>query len=598
MNRFFLFFSLVISLAWPAFAIDKGLRPSKEHPLKVEYGLNPFKTQYLEPNQITELTLNLKLPDEYKAYEEQFKIAVDASSDFKIGEMSISPIHDFYDDFSKKQRRGMMKEATLKALVEAPGNLKKDGLLRLKLTYQACTKTFCLFPKDLGVEIPYRVMASESPQKNSEDLPSLIPTGQFDGIFDKGLLWAFILVFFAGLLTSFTPCVFPMIPITIAVLSRDAQKRTRMQSVILSSTYVLGIAITYALLGVIAASTGTLFGSLLSSTGFLVFMCLVFLAMAFSLFGFYEIQPPAFLRDRLSSKGQGGGLLNALLSGVIAGVVASPCVGPVLVGILTYVAQSKDLVLGFWLLFVFALGMGMLFLVIGISTQATKLLPKSGAWMDGVKHFSGVLMLGVFYYYLSFLLEVRWHDVALGLGLVILGSLGGAFAPAKSKLEQIKKGLCWAFLLGGSTLLIIGALDLRPQLMSKNITGAPAFTTNTLTWKPLTEQALKESAEKGRPVMIDFFAEWCAACHELDKYTFTNQRVQLLAAQFDLLRFDATKESPELEAFREKFGIVGLPWIVFIDRKGEYQKEFTLTGFEEAPPFIERMNKALKAGQP
>lgn len=611
MRHLLLIFGLVASLSSltallgssPAYALDKGLRPSQEHPLKAEYGVNPFKTQFLEPNQITQLTLTLKLPKEYKAYEEQFKIAVADSSGFKIGKMKVSPIHDFFDDFSKKRRRGMIGEGTLKALIEAPGKLQPEGRLRLKLTYQACTKTFCLFPKDLDIEVPYRTQASEMApvEKPAENLldessgnTSFSPP-KFDGLFDKGLLWAFILVFFAGLLTSFTPCVFPMIPITIAVLSRDAQKRTRLQSLALSLTYVLGIAITYALLGVVAASTGTLFGSLLSSTGFLVFMCAIFLAMAFSLFGFYEIQPPAFVRDHLSSKGQGGGAINAFISGVIAGVVASPCVGPVLVGILTYVAQSKDLFLGFWLLFVFALGMGMLFLVIGMSTQATKLLPRSGAWMDGVKNFSGILMLGVFYYYLSFLLELRWHDVALGLGLIILGSLGGAFAGAKTRFERIKKGLCWAFLLGGSALLVIGALDLRPVFSSRALSGAPAFTTNTLTWKPLTEAALKESAEKGRPVLIDFFAEWCAACHELEKLTFTNQRVQLLATQFDLLRFDATKESPELEAFREKFGIMGLPWVVFIDRTGNYQKELTLTGFEEAPPFIERMNRALKA---
>lgn len=582
MLHFLLFFSL-------ALAFDKGPSPRPEHPLEILVHSGSLRSSILEPNQITEIEVDLKLPAGYKAYEEQFKIAVDeASSDFKVGKMSISPIHDFYDDFSKKQRRGMMDRAKLKALIEAPMHLTKDGAIKLKLTYQACTKTFCLFPKTKSFEIAYRVPASAAKPVVAET-----KAGGVNAMFEQGLLWTFILVFFAGLLTSFTPCVFPMIPITIAVLAKDAQKRTRLQSVILSFTYVLGIALTYAILGVIAASTGSLFGALLTSTSFLVFMCAVFLAMSFSLFGFYEIQPPAFLRDRLSRSGQGGGILNAFLSGIIAGVVASPCVGPVLVGILTYVAQSKDVFLGFWLLFVFALGMGMLFLVIGISTQATKLLPKSGAWMDAVKHLSGILMLGVFYYYLSFLIQARWHDLALGFGLIVLGSLGGAFGGSHTKIEKIKKGLCLAFILGGAALLVVGALDLRPQLSSQTLTGAPSFNTNTLTWKPLTEEALKEAAAKKKPVLIDFFAEWCAACHELEKLTFTNQRVQLLATQFELLRFDATKESPELEIFREKFGIVGLPWVVFIDREGNYQKDLTLTGFEEAPLFIERINKAL-----
>lgn len=586
--------NLLLSLALGFSLVAVAQTKKEENPLKVSVGSNALKSPVLEPHQVTELEVELTLPPGYKAYEEQFKLTFDGSDDFKVGKMSISPIHEFFDDYSKKQRRGMKDKAILKAVVEAPATIKPEGKIVFKLMYQACTKTYCLFPKAALFEVNYRGAGAVVDEKSAVK-PLL--SSNFEEVFEKGLLWTFLLVFLAGLLTSFTPCVFPMIPITIAVLTKDAQKRTRLQSVILSSTYVLGIALTYAVLGVVAASTGSLFGSLLSSTWFLGLMCAIFLAMAFSLFGYFELEPPSFIRERLSrSLGNGGGgLVNAFLSGIVAGVVASPCVGPVLVGILTYVAQSKNLWLGFWLLFVFALGMGMLFLVIGISTQATKLLPRSGAWMNGVKHLSGVMMLGVFYYYLSFLLEQRWHDLALGFGLVILGSLGGAFGNAKSNFDKIKKGLCLAFILSGAALLVIGALDLRPQLSSKTISGgSPSFNVNTLNWKPLTKEALAESVKKGRPIMIDFYADWCAACHELEKLTFTNQRVQLLAVQFDLYRFDATKESPELEAFRKQFGIVGLPWVIFLDRQGKWLKENTLTGFEEAAPFTERLNKALK----
>lgn len=161
------------------------------------------------------------------------------------------------------------------------------------------------------------------------------------------------------------------------------------------------------------------------------------------------------------------------------------------------------------------------------------------------------------------------------------------------RLGKIRKGLCLAFLISGLGVFAIGALDLRPTLAHSN-KKEPGFNVNTLKWKDLTEAALLEAKNKGRPVIIDFFAEWCAACHELDKHTFTNQQVQLMAQNFELLRFDATKESPELDIFREKFKIVGLPWVVFIDRKGEWIEDLTVTGFEEASPFLQRMNKAAQ----
>lgn len=595
MNKISLIFSLVL-FALPGFSLAQTKKD--ENPLKVTVGSQSLKSPVLEPSHVTDIEVELTLPAGYKAYEEQFKLTVDAANDdFKIGKMVITPIKEFFDDYSKKKRRGIMDKATLKAVLEAPAKVKAEGSVVLNLTYQACTKTYCLFPKIAKFEIPYRGNLTDIKPSEVEGSTKSLLHSSFAEVSERGLLLTFIFVFLAGLLTSFTPCVFPMIPITIAVLTKDAQKRTRLQSLVLSVTYVLGIALTYSLLGVLAASTGSMFGSLLTSTWFLWVMCAIFLGMALSLFGFYELQPPAFLRDGLNNRlGNSGGTVNAFLSGIVAGVVASPCVGPVLVGILTYVAQTKNLWLGFWLLFVFALGMGMLFLVIGISTQATKLLPRSGAWMETIKQFSGVLMLGVFFYYLSFLLEQRWHDLALGLGLVILGSLGGAFTLARSKFEKIKKGLCLAFILSGGVLLAIGGLDLRPQLNSQTLSGGqkPGFNVKTLDWKPLTKEALKESAAKGRPVLIDFFADWCAACHELDELTFTNQRVQLLAAQFDLYRFDATKESPLLEEFREQFGIIGLPWVVFMDRKGKYLDKKTLTGFEEAAPFAERMTQVLK----
>jgi thiol:disulfide interchange protein DsbD len=174
---------------------------------------------------------------------------------------------------------------------------------------------------------------------------------------------AFLFVFAIGLLTSLTPCIYPMIPITIAVLGKEAHARSRWQNILVSICYVLGIGVTFSALGVFAASTGALFGSFMSSAWVLGFVCLVFFAMSLSMFGLFEIQAPQFLRDGILSHLHLHGYLGAFVSGLLAGVVASPCVGPVLVGVLTFVAQTQSLWLGFWLLFTYALGMGVLFLV-------------------------------------------------------------------------------------------------------------------------------------------------------------------------------------------------------------------------------------------
>lgn len=356
---------------------------------------------------------------------------------------------------------------------------------------------------------------------------------------NQGLVTTYFLVFLGGVLTSFTPCIFPMIPITLSILGKHAHARTRLQTFLVSVLYVWGIAVTYSLMGVAAAMTGALFGSFMSHPLVLGFMVLVFFAMSLSLFGLFEIQPPKFIRDKLATD-KGSGYSGAFISGVIAGIVASPCVGPILVGILTYVAQTQSPIFGSTLLFTYAIGMGQIFLVLGSFSHGIKLLPKSGPWLDRVKKVMAVMMLLVSFYYLS---------------------------------------------------IIFPALDVSKWNEKK-----PGFSVNASNWQPYSEAALQQAITDKKPVIVDFYADWCAACKELEKHTFTNQQFQLLANNFVLLKFDATDaESPAFEKMREKYGIVGLPFILFLDSKGEWVKEATLTQFEVAGPFIQRMELVLKS---
>ncbi len=547
-----------------------------------------LKDYQLNAGQGSEIKINLNLPDGYKAFEDQFRLKVISPEGFRIGQLQISPLIEFFDKTTKRQRKGVIKSGLITAPLEAPKDLSDgDHELILQLTYQACTDTFCLFPANLDLKTPFN-FDSGSALKTAAEATSSSSPFEFSEYFKKGLLWTFFFVFLAGILTSFTPCMFPMIPITLSVLGKNAHTRSRWQNFIVSLLYVLGIAVTYSIMGVVAASTGALFGSFMAHPAVLSVMCLVFLAMALSMFGLFELQAPAFIQNRFASSDDLTGYSGAFFSGVISGVVASPCVGPVLVGVLTYIAKTQNLVLGFFLMFTYALGMGQIFLALGVFSQLTKLLPKSGPWLEGIKHIFGLSMLGVFYYFLGLLVPLRVWDVALGVGFLV-GSI-----ILLSRKARYSKTIGLPSLIVGLGFVALGALNLRPELQERWIKETPGYDVKATNWLPYSEAELVRAREQGKPVIVDFHAEWCAACKELDQYTFTNQRFQLLSTQFVLMKFDATNESPELDALRAKFGIVGLPTVLFFNKQGVLLPELTLTAFEEADPFIQRMSKALK----
>lgn len=518
-----------------------------EQPLTAEARLQPFE---VEAGQIASVEIKLHLPAGYKAFEDQFKLQIIEPEGFKISKLQISPVSEIFDKFSKKKKQVMLETASLTAPIEVPA-LSQAGeqTLKLKLTYQACTETYCLFPQSLLLDAHFILKKSPS-SAEARDFFSL----SFKEVYGKGLGWAFLFVFIFGLLTSLTPCVYPMIPITIAILGREAHARTRWKNFLVSLVYVSGICLTFSLLGVLAASSGALLGSFMASPWVQGTMCLVFFAMSLSMFGLFEMEAPRFLRDGILSHAKFHGYIGALISGMLAGVVASPCVGPALVGVLTFVAQSKNLWLGFWLLFAYAFGLGMIFLLLGISTHVTRLLPKSGVWMNRVKIFLGMLMLGATFYYVDiFLLSNKIIDQSLLVKIKQMASLN-------TDKKGDKKG----------------------------------FKLDTINWITYSDEALKQAKMTGRPAIIDFRADWCAACLEMEEQTFTDQGLQLLSTQFVMIKFDATQESPKLQELREKYKLVGLPTVLFINKKGQWREDLNLTEFEPASKFMERMKKLLE----
>jgi thiol:disulfide interchange protein DsbD len=555
------------------------------------------------PGQGGNISIKMQLPEGFHAYEDQFRIVILEPDGFKIAPFKIEPITEWYDKFSKKQRRGVEKIATLTAHIEAPDRfLHRHTKMKIELIYQACSSQFCLFPTTKTLDVPIMVTMVEGgaqvqePEAKATITPSsFLDASTIKHYLGNSLALGLLFVFLAGIFTSFTPCIFPMIPITLAVLGNHANERSRLQNFITSCVYVLGIATTYSVLGLIAAESGSVFGASLGSPLVLSVVCVIFLAMSLSMYGLYEFQVPAFIRNSLGNSKQQKNLGGAYLTGMFAGIVASPCVGPVLVAILTYVASTQNRVIGFLYLFFYALGLGLIFIVLGLSNQFSKFLPRSGGWMNSMKFILGTLMLGAFYYYLDLLMPVRWFDGSLGIGLIIVASVYGAFISAHGKkpFQHVRKGVMQAVLFVGIGYIALAVFDLRPYLRNRMISGDSLNqTSQALNWQPYTEAAVAQAAKDRKPVIIDFWADWCAACHELEEQTFTDPRIRALASNFVLLKFDATKTTPELKALKEKYSIMGLPTLIFYNPNGVWIDALTLTQFEDAKNFELRLNKA------
>lgn len=499
-----------------------GAKIINKNPLTVTAHLS--KT-LLSPGENTQLNLELNLADKHIGYADKLKIIPIEPKNMLIGNVAIANSFEFQDKFTKLEKIGFKGKTSASLMVEIPEDIKANiKELKFELIYQACTDDYCLLPKTVSVSAPVQLPKSQTANTSN----SMI---DFD---NENILMIFILVFFAGVLTSFTPCVFPMIPITIAILSNKNEERTKFKQFLTSVVYVLGIALTYSALGLFAASTGSLFGSLLTHPLAVGVISFTFLLMGLSLFGLFEIQLPAKLQTKLQGAQGAQGFLGALIAGLVAGIVASPCVGPVLVGILTYVAQSQNMMFGFWLLFVFAVGLGQLFIVLGVSSHLLNKLPKAGGWMIKVKYLFGIIMIGFALYYAYPVLK--------------------QYATSTQKIEhQLKDG-----------------------------------------WQSYSEKAIAQAKAENKAVVIDFWAEWCGACFELENKTFSDPKVKAyLDEHFVLLKYDATYQTEEFKQLQEQYNIVGLPHVAFYNTEGEPKPDLTLTGFENAKKFYERIQKLV-----
>ena len=507
-------FALLLSL--PALAQLK-LGGSTDDLLPPEKAFR-FSARSLDSNAVE---VRFDIADGYYLYRQRLRFAAEGNAAVRLGTPELPQGEKHHDQFF-----GEMETYRRSLLVRIP--VEGSGAFDLKVTSQGCADVgVCYVPMESNAHLTLAAAASSTSGDGGASRFSVSASDMevarlFEGNF--GLVLASFLGF--GLLLAFTPCVLPMIPILSGIIAGEGGKLNKLRALSLSLAYVLGMAVTYAIAGVAAAYSGTLLAAALQNAWVLGAFALIFVVLALSMFGLFDLQLPAFIQDRLSGTHQklrGGRIASVASMGVLSAIIVSPCVAAPLAGALLYISQTRDVALGGAALFAMAIGMGIPLIVVGVSEGA--LLPKSGPWLNRVKQVFGVLLLGVAVW-------VIWPIVT-------------------------------------------------PS-------GAPAGFTRVASAAELDDKLRATD----RPVMLDFYADWCVSCKEMEKFTFSDPAVRAKLDGMLLLQADVTGGSEQDRALLKRFALFGPPGIIFFDGRGREIAGLRVIGYQNAERFLKTLERA------
>jgi len=554
------------------------------------------------------LEVRYQIANGYYLYRDKFKFAVEPAS-MKLGEAQF-PKGDVHNDEFFGKVETYRKE--LRVLLP----LTRDAAatqLKLAVTSQGCADVgVCYVPQVQTAEIKLAAFApasSASGQGTSsfaEAGRASSPSGvisdeaRFEKLLVSGSLWLIAAAFFgAGILLTFTPCVLPMIPILSGIIVGEGRNATRTRAFTLSFAYVMGMSVTYTAIGIGAALSGSLLSAALQNAWVLSVFSAVFVLLSLSMFGLYELQLPSGFHAKItetSNRLKGGHVGAVVLMGIFSAAIVSPCVAAPLAGALLYISQTRDVMLGGIALFAMSIGMGVPLILVGVFEGA--FLPKSGHWMKSVKHFFGVLLLAVAIWIVSPVLPtvaqmLAWAALLVGSAMVLraIDPL-----PADARIAaRLWKGVGFLALLAGAALtlgVLSGSRDvLRPLagLVGGGERGA----------REVRFTRIKDSAEletkllaAGKPVMLDFYADWCVSCKEMEAFTFTDAQVKAKLDGMLLLQADVTANSAEDKALLKRFNLFGPPGIIFFDRQGKEIQGLRVVGYQAADSFLSTLNRA------
>jgi thiol:disulfide interchange protein DsbD len=543
-----------------------------------------------------------RIADGYYLYRDRFRFAADPAS-VTLGSPRFPEGEIHEDKFFGKQVTYRREVRIL--LPFAAGSAER---VKLSVTSQGCADVgVCYVPQVQSVDLKlsqtgasrFSIFRKDDPLASSpERKPLVSEESRFAGVLEAGRLWAVVVVFFvAGVLLTFTPCVLPMVPILSGIIVGEGRSVTRRRAGLISLAYVLGMAVTYTAIGIAAAFSGSLFSAALQNAWVLCAFAVVFVALALSMFGFYELQLPSGWQSRLTqaSNHLGGGNWGAVvLMGALSAAIVSPCVAAPLAGALLYIGQTRDALLGGTALFSMALGMGVPLVLVGVSGGV--LLPKAGAWMSTVKRFFGVLLLAVAIWIVAPVIPVAvqmllWSALLIGSG-VFLGALE-SLGRESSGWERLGKAAGLLALLFGAAQAVgafSGARDpLRPLagVFASSQDTAPAF--ETVTTSADLNARLRTA---GKVAMLDFYADWCVSCKEMERFTFSDPNVKARLAQMVLLRVDVTANTPDDKTLLKRFRLFGPPGIIFFDARGREIEGLRVIGYQPPEKFIRALDAA------
>lgn len=510
-----------------------------------------------------------------------------------------------------------------------------DLNLPLNITYQGCAEAGLCYPpitRSVSVLLPGIAgggtsgtggSAAAGPTGPSASAPGVYVSEQdrLAALLQSGSLAAVLLQFFVGgLLLAFTPCVLPMVPILSGLIVGQGKSVTTARAFLLSLTYVLGMALTYTITGALFAAAGKQVQAVFQQPWIIMLFAALFIAMALSMFGLYTLQMPGFIQTRvaqLSNRQQGGSFGGVAVMGMLSALIVTTCVGPVLVAALIVIGQTGDVWRGAAALFAMSLGMGAPLLLVGSS--AGRWMPRAGAWMDSVKRLFGALMLALAAWMLSRIVPARWTLLlfaapAVAAAMVLWGfvPVGRARRTIRDRVDgagnQRPPGASPALWLARSAAVVValyaaallvgagrGAEDpLQPLQRRPAVADEPAFT--SIASLADLRREVQAAAAVHRAVMLDFYADWCTSCKEMQRYTFNDPGVRDALKSVRLLRADVTANSPDDQALLHQFQIYGPPTIAIYDAHGHEHQEYRVVGYMKAPEFAALLHQALAAG--
>ncbi|WP_279488329.1 protein-disulfide reductase DsbD [Aeromonas veronii] len=535
-----------------------------------------------------QLQLTLHIADDYYLYRHSLRFK---GNNLTFSEPTLPEGTEHEDDFFGKTRVYYQQVSIAVPLKEVGENAT------LRVRYQGCTDGLCYPPTDKLIDVAPLVTATTA--STAETAQSVAPVSQQDqlaaALGHQGF-WLSIVAFFAlGLGLAFTPCVFPMYPILTGIIAGAGHRLSTGRAFLLSLVYVQGMAVTYTLLGLVVASAGLKFQAALQHPYVLIGLSVMFVLLALSMFGLYTLQLPSSLQTRLSglsNRQQGGSVVGVAIMGMISGLVCSPCTTAPLSGALIYVAQSGDLWLGGAALYALSLGMGLPLLLLG--TSGGKLLPKAGAWMDVIKQLFGFALLAVPILLLSRLWSDQIATLAwLGWGLLLCGYLYHHNQHQPHSVAKSVRG--FVLLLAMISAVVVGKDLLQPATPAAITADVGQTAPRFIRVKTLDDLKVQLAAARGKPVLLDLYADWCVACKEFEHKTFSDPAVRERFGQMVLLQADVTANDDADIELLNSLNVLGLPTLIFFDREGKELTGQRVTGFMGPIPFAKHLEMVSDA---